>query len=517
MTTPGPDERLSAYYDGELSAAERAEVERLLTERADLRSELGGLADLSQKLNELADDQPDFDLRPLLLKQIENSRRSPLPLVSAPTPIRRRAWMPLLLSTCSLMLLAAVMWPLLTTTDSSPQVASYESAADQLPRPQVAIVKSTIAEHSEEEASDSVVALDGSSTPNEASPPEEVGQADGTGPSVVLAQIERTRGIKAGEIISRMIESGNTPMLVEYTVVDVRRSSRNVEILLQEHKIQPLFSQESEDKPSDKSSVDNDDATASFKVFLLDAESQSLNSAIYQCKDLPDVVATNLVSLDRTSKEQFDRGGNSLDFGAYNPVLGRMSPSSPASVPSDAPVARSGFPVAVDKKSNASTPALQDSGGAEDSPSPARTSTEAVKSARDESSALSNDFAATSPPTIAGNSFVVENSQEVYEELQQILNQEKQFDSDALVERVPRQNSVPESDREAKMKSELDAFSLPEARNLSKNLPSFQSPTQLQTRSNRQRAILILRSQSQTQAAPQPPAPPLPVPAEPQD
>ena len=123
MTTHGPDDRLSAFYDGELSAAERAEVERLLNERLDLQAELNGLSDLSQRLSELADEVPEFDLRPQLLQQIANTRRLASPTLASNPSGGRRRWMPLLLTACSLSLLVAALLPLLTKTDQSSMVA----------------------------------------------------------------------------------------------------------------------------------------------------------------------------------------------------------------------------------------------------------------------------------------------------------------------------------------------------------------------------------------------------------
>ncbi len=70
MNSHGHDERLSAFYDGELPAVERAEVERLLSERPELRAELAGMTDLSQRLTELADDGIDFDLRAGVMEAI---------------------------------------------------------------------------------------------------------------------------------------------------------------------------------------------------------------------------------------------------------------------------------------------------------------------------------------------------------------------------------------------------------------------------------------------------------------
>lgn len=181
MNSHGHDERLSAFYDGELPAVERAEVERLLSEHPELQAELAGMTDLSQRLTELADDGIDFDLRAGVMEAIRaragrekrDERREPeeadcncqgTPDIEAATaatlssslspvgrgelngtsghspsamshpprpndhgprttdassaqPITRRRWMPFVLMTCSLALLVAAILPLTMNPD----------------------------------------------------------------------------------------------------------------------------------------------------------------------------------------------------------------------------------------------------------------------------------------------------------------------------------------------------------------------------------------------------------------
>ena len=518
MTTPGPDERLSAYFDGELSAAERAELERLLTERSDLRNELNGLADLSLRLNDLAEDLPDFDLCSRVLSQIQNTRKTALPLASRTSPIHRRSWMPLFLSACSLVLLAAVMWPLLPISDSLPQLAQHHAAEDKISMPQLAIVKATA---SAQEAH-SAFNEDGLGATSNLSLTEghattatlgAVASPDGNGPSMVLAQIEKTRGLKAGEIVSRMVEAGDTPMLAEYTVVDVRRSAEDVEVLLKEHGIQPLVPPETKTLDAAQSSSVKVDAAAPLRVYLLDAESVSLNTAIMECKALQEVVATNVDSFSIPTTAEANTSGNTLrsypsfidsptpgitpDTSLYSsPVSEPLDPASPAAklqqMPSkqDARAAKErrksqlppgAPPISTDEKSNSTIAAV---------------------------------LAKSVPTVIAGNSLVVENSVEVYAELQHLMNQPKlapqQSDRAQIVPSEPIRPGV----LETRVKDDLNAVSRPESQKMSMNWNNQSLPQQQQQANrNRQRAFLVLRSQSLTQ----PPVPPQPVPLQPAD
>ncbi len=319
MNLHGPDERLSAFYDGELSAVERADVERLVIERPDLRAELSVLAGLSQRLSDLADDLPEVDLRSRVMQRIAVARpassrspASPRSLVAPGLSLRRRL-MPLLLTVSALTLLIASMWPLLPHADQAGLVANHE-LSDRMsaewgnpmepqataPALHKTLAGETIATH------DSPVTVS-------ISPADEAGHSgtiaggfggggnsansDGTGPSELLASLERRRNLQPGDIVSRLVEGGDVPMIADYTVVDVRRTANNVEILLQEHGIVPLIPITEKETagashPRAKKTSDSD-----IKVYLVDAESASLNTALFECQKLKEVVALNVEPL----------------------------------------------------------------------------------------------------------------------------------------------------------------------------------------------------------------------------
>ncbi|MFO1004509.1 MAG: zf-HC2 domain-containing protein [Planctomycetaceae bacterium] len=532
MTTPGPDERLSAYFDGELSAAERAEVERLLTERSDLRHELNGMADLSLRLNDLAEDVPDFDLRPHVIAQITSKHRSTLPTSSRTSPSARQSWMPMFLSVCSLVLLAAVIWPLLPMSGNLPQLAQHDAAEKALAVPKLAVVKAPAVSQESDFASselgiltnDSLVDTSGTHgtlnyTANQAVSP------DGKGPSVLLAQIEKSRGLKAGEIVSRMIESGDTPMLAEYTVVDVRRTAQDVEVLLKEHGIQPLVAPASDSRDASPSSTVTAAEAAPLRVYLLDAETTSLNTAIFECKGLQEVVATKVESCAPSSQvEEFLTGVNAPEVGSYFVRDGKASTSpggiengalngSEAASPANPTDPTAEFSTV---KGKVSVNAISN---ANDSPGPAEETSESVVAQSHPS--FSTSSASPMTANIAGNSLVVENGVEVYAALQNVMNQTRQASQ-------ANQNSpVPQSDvdrygiAESRSKDHINQLTRPESRGRSMSRGDLSSPQpQKQMNLGRQRAFLILRPQSQPASAPQstappqPPEPPEPVPVQ---
>lgn len=97
MTTgrPTSDELLSAYYDGELADDERAAAERLLDESADAGAELDDYRELSELLRRLPIAKAPPGLRAAVLQQIDalpdSATRRPA-AASTPIATRARGW-----------------------------------------------------------------------------------------------------------------------------------------------------------------------------------------------------------------------------------------------------------------------------------------------------------------------------------------------------------------------------------------------------------------------------------------
>ena len=84
------DERLSAYLDGELSAAERADVESLLREQPELVDALDDLRQLGDGIRQLPRESPGPHFADRVVAQIERAGANrPDP----PRPARPRAWL----------------------------------------------------------------------------------------------------------------------------------------------------------------------------------------------------------------------------------------------------------------------------------------------------------------------------------------------------------------------------------------------------------------------------------------
>ena len=426
MTAHSPDDRLSAFYDGELSAAERAEVERLVAAQPGLRAELNTLTGLSQRLSDLADDLPEVDLRPRVMQRIAASRPA---AVSSDAPTRRR-WMPLALLVCSLTLLFAAVLPLLPLSnntelvvDNGPRVLTLDELAQSMkdasatPGANADIPGESFASHD----SPAMATL---------SSPEEAGlggargalsdrseNVDGTGPSELLARIERRRDLKPGDIVSQMIEGGDVPMIADYTVIDVRRSARDVEFLLQKHSIVPLLASDRR-KTSESTGGSERQATTPapseiIKVYLVDAETASLNTAMFECERLQEVVALNYLplGLDEAGGAQLaSQNGPAMQSADPSPVVAGSPPPAPAAMPRA--VAQPGLRGAGEVVAKDTLIARQSMASGQPFPQDKRDQTDTKQ---DDVARVKGKVASD----VNGNSIVIENGDEFYSEVMQ--------------------------------------------------------------------------------------------------
>ncbi len=535
MSAHSPDDRLSAFYDGELSAAERAEVERLLTERADLRSELSGMTDLSQRLGELADDVPEFDLRPPLLERIAHTQRaSSAPRASTP-PTARRRWMPALLAICSLGLLVAVVLPLLSQPKQADLVAindasTHHGAKDRAepaipaasgPAETVAALAEgpfnapALASDSPAPAMSAVASDNATGSSEAAAAPAD--SPDGTGPSEVLNRLAHDGDLRPGKIFQQLAMSGDVPLVAEYTVVDVQGSSQQLEVLLQTNGIEPLIPSDKADSAHGENRSAKSLAVSETRVYIVDAEAQSVNTAILGCSQLQEVVYSNVEPLEMTPVEVAEM--NSQNGGTAKEMESPSS-SAAASLREGLPAESPALDVTPRKPKSAvvGSPAgdgLKVSQAEKKAPA----EQEGRQGAAEGSLMMSNNSLSDSKRKFAhlvnGNSLVIENGEAVCAELQQ--RQGQQLKNAYAVrggQRAAPQSPAPQNNQPL---AGIDHKQGSSADSISRNSPTQNSGAYTQGGGfggngmqygnsayggrSRQRAILVLR----TQAPPPPP------------
>jgi anti-sigma factor RsiW/anti-anti-sigma regulatory factor len=233
MPTPFSEELLSAYLDGELTPHERAEVERRLEESPSLREHLDELAEVSRQVRSLPRPEAPSELHVQVSARIHNgtpprpdpSLRADL---SAGSPSRRSpaTWRWTVTTACLLLVVAVVQ-------------IRRDGPADRLAMPGSGVHEGiTHAEISETE-----LALLGLPVSVNGVTYAPQGGTDETAPPLVqvvslnknqiqekLQQLGRLP--REGNTLAYLDQSGEAPLLIEFTVVDVMETMGQVQVLL---------------------------------------------------------------------------------------------------------------------------------------------------------------------------------------------------------------------------------------------------------------------------------------------
>ena len=395
------DEQLSAFYDGELSAVERAELERLLTERPDLRSDLAAMADLSQRLSDLADDGGDFDLLPGVMERIRAGSKdrttssSPISQFSAnrnaPDSFRRR-WMPSILAIASLGLLVAATLPLMMRSEEHLVVVAVENkmASDMAPaaaEPTAPVAKAIGAPAGILPSVEGGVAGADLAVTSDMAAKKEAGTPSDQDLAQLLRSISEKRWINPGEMIHHLVEAGGDAMLVEYQVVDVERSATNVEYLLKKKGILPIPTVQTPAKTD--LPVVNPDNKQLF-VLVIEADPAPLNEAFTALSNtvgIKEVVFTN------------------IDSQSLNDELPEQGLAANSSAPAVNPVSEAPEGMGEKRKGALSASAADSKDLPVFPPAPAPL-----------------EKASDSPQVVMGNSVALSNGTEVYPVLEKAVN-----------------------------------------------------------------------------------------------
>jgi len=228
------DELLSAYLDGEVTPAERAEIERQLEDSLDLREQLTVLTEVSQQVRMLKRPYAPPEIRAGVDARIHQLPR-PLPPGKGPSvPAGLRRWGNWLTVASAATLLLVAGWAL------NQHPAENMATTESIPASSVAARKEA-AELAQAELSMSMA----SPKPEQSSLPAQLGEP------VQVVNVSRD------EIRQRIAElgqkslagmsinvpgklqegDGQTPIVVVFTVVDVREAMNQMQVLLQQQQV----------------------------------------------------------------------------------------------------------------------------------------------------------------------------------------------------------------------------------------------------------------------------------------
>ncbi|HEX6986773.1 MAG TPA: RseA family anti-sigma factor, partial [Planctomycetaceae bacterium] len=234
---PSPDDLLSAYHDGELSPAEREAAERLLEESADARAELEDYRALSELLRGQPSEHAPAGLHAAVMRRIERESAA-APAKPVPAPVAsRRLRRGLFALAGGLTAVAGVLLAVNLSNDRfGPQrgdrPAGGAAMSEAVPTAAPALAESVApmaldsaprgfevrdAAPAGDLPDDGVESAAAEMAGAEARPPEEVSPGD------VYRYLEQNA---EGEVV-----------VVQATVVDVRRAMRHFQVLLQRNEI----------------------------------------------------------------------------------------------------------------------------------------------------------------------------------------------------------------------------------------------------------------------------------------
>ena len=251
MKKNSSNDLLSAYFDGELSSQNRAEVERLLQASSEARRELDEIGALSQLLRSLPSDAAPDELAPSVLQRAE--RDSLLPAAQSETPVsgRTRAW-------------AIVVGGLVATTAATFLVMSQINTG--LPEVDFAPLKTSALEAPAEQGAVKTSAAD-------ARPNSEV--ADVGAPAQTPARVLEPNNLRNAKIGERFFEtSSDRVAIVEVTVVDVKKAFGEFQVLLMKNSIPQIVTKKDLLADAGNRPRTKHQAQSQFGVYFESTESQ---------------------------------------------------------------------------------------------------------------------------------------------------------------------------------------------------------------------------------------------------
>lgn len=286
------EELISAYFDGEVTPAERAVVERWLAESPDRRQEFEDIGQVSALLHSLpTPDAPD-ELAAATMRRIERETLLAPGPATAPQRTARRerivafsAFFVTVAATVLVMLTSRSWMPqsdMVAMTESPALLANRaEGLADNMDRaappvPALALGESATA-FREGTESRSSRGLDVAHSERERLPSSPKPEAQPAPASAAAKPVEerlagqpsermllKDRDLRIGSVIPYLETSGDTIALIEVTVVDVRQAAGEMQVLLRKNAVPAADSAEPGQPQSKTTSRDADQLIAVY-------------------------------------------------------------------------------------------------------------------------------------------------------------------------------------------------------------------------------------------------------------
>ncbi|MGD9855298.1 MAG: hypothetical protein AB7U20_10145 [Planctomycetaceae bacterium] len=256
-----PKSLISAYFDGEVSAEERASVSRAAEKSPVVQQVLDDYAQLSRSLNSLKENAPSPQLRDAVLAEIQAlagpqaTRKSPAPAPLA--PLFRRHWKPMAGGVAAAIAAGMLLmfWPGAPRPGTGLQTAHHDAglpsqplivAASDAPGERMPVASAIATAPPSSPAAAAADSLS-SSNPNDAprfaarDADEEETNLTSIPEEWFTQQHAKDRHTpRPGDVMNYMLDVADETVVIPVTVVDVQRTAGQIRVLLASHGIQPL-------------------------------------------------------------------------------------------------------------------------------------------------------------------------------------------------------------------------------------------------------------------------------------
>ncbi|QDT33794.1 anti-sigma factor family protein [Thalassoglobus polymorphus] len=262
MALPFSEDLLSAYLDGETNPEETALVERLLAEQPELQSELHQLTDLSQSIQALPRIPAPDDFVQSVLSEV-NQRRPVQPKSPSSMPEEKsrssRLWKNGLIAAS--LLVAVGLFSLRLREAKMPlEMAANSEIGDRLEADSVAFTNAPAGE-AESALKDAGALTSESSIALKESPPFPLASMELNSETIpaddlTIAAVPRVVTLdketianrlsslsdtpKSGDEVSVVAMNGDSPILVDFTVIDAQKTLGQLQVLLKNHSVQAV-------------------------------------------------------------------------------------------------------------------------------------------------------------------------------------------------------------------------------------------------------------------------------------
>ena len=243
MNQPVPNEGLSAYFDEELSASDRDEMARHLSESPEARRELAEIRRLSEELRHLPAESAPNDL----LAAVQNHLDAEQPAEPAPMPAAKKpagffsttTSVAFRLLTVAALLVVLVLkissvWNHSQTADSQPTLAAKSRSSIDLPRTDEPASFPVLKQESQKTRKRRVNL--GSEGKLLAENRRAVAKKQAPAP---LKPAPLPADPQVGQLLELAQHQGDRVVIVEVTVVDVRKTLGQLQVLFARHAVPP--------------------------------------------------------------------------------------------------------------------------------------------------------------------------------------------------------------------------------------------------------------------------------------